>query len=57
LRGTAPTYLTIDGQVGEQLESGDRILCRPSQYFVSLVLPPEKLFFDVLREKLKWGGR
>jgi NAD+ kinase len=57
VRGSAPTYMTIDGQVGEQLESGDRIVCRRSEYFVSLVRPPDKLFFDVLREKLKWGGR
>lgn len=57
VRGSSPTYMTIDGQVGEQLASGDRVVCRRSQHFVSLVRPPGKLFFDVLREKLKWGGR
>jgi NAD+ kinase len=55
--GTAPTYMTIDGQVGSQLEAGDRIRCRRSEYSVNLVRPPDKLFFDVLREKLKWGDR
>lgn len=55
--GTAPTYMTIDGQVGSQLHAGDRIKCRRSDYSVSLVRPPDKLFFDVLREKLKWGDR
>jgi NAD+ kinase len=50
-------YLTIDGQVGETVLQGDRIVCRRSEQFISLVHPPEKLFFDVLREKLKWGGR
>jgi NAD+ kinase len=51
------TYLTIDGQVGQMLNQGDRVVCRRSEHSVSLVRPPELLFFDVLREKLKWGGR
>ncbi len=51
------TYLTIDGQVGELLKQGDRIVCRRSENSISLIQPPNLLFFDVLREKLKWGGR
>ncbi len=51
------TYLTIDGQVGELLNKGDRVVCRRSQNSISLIRPPDKLFFDVLREKLKWGSR
>ena len=51
------TYLTIDGQVGELLKEGDRVVCRRSEHSISLVRPPDLLFFDVLREKLKWGGR
>lgn len=53
----SPTYMTIDGQVGEILESGDRIVCRRSEHCISLVSPPDMMFFDVLREKLKWGER
>ncbi len=51
------TYLTIDGQVGEPLRSGDQILCRSSPNSIYLIRPPKLLFFDVLREKLKWGER
>jgi NAD+ kinase len=51
------TYLTIDGQVGELLKKGDRVVCRRSEHSISLIRPPNLLFFDVLREKLKWGGR
>jgi NAD+ kinase len=51
------TYLTIDGQRGELLKHGDRVVCRRSQHVVSLIQPPDLMFFDVLREKLKWGGR
>ena len=50
-------YLTIDGQVGEPLHEGDRIVCRSSQKSVNLIRPPRMLFFDVLRQKLKWGER
>ncbi len=50
-------FLTIDGQVGEPLSSGDRIICRSSPNCIELVRPPQLLFFDVLREKLKWGER
>jgi NAD+ kinase len=51
------TYLTIDGQVGELLKQDDFVICKRSAYSISLVRAPEKMFFDVLREKLKWGGR
>ena len=51
------TYLTIDGQVGALLKKGDIIVCRRSEHSISLVRPSNLLFFDVLREKLKWGGR
>jgi NAD+ kinase len=49
-------YLTVDGQVGQFLLKNDEILCHSSGT-VSLVRPPKMLFFDVLRQKLKWGER
>jgi NAD+ kinase len=51
------TFLTIDGQVGEPISKGDRIVCRSSSKTINLIRPPKMLFFDVLREKLKWGER
>lgn len=50
-------YLTIDGQVGEPLQEQDRVICRSSRHSLSLIRPPRMLFFDVLRQKLKWGER
>lgn len=50
-------YLTIDGQVGELLKKEDCIVCRSSPNSLSLIRPPRMLYFDVLREKLKWGER
>jgi NAD+ kinase len=49
-------YLSIDGQIGMPAYSGDRIICRKSDYQVKL-LRMKKTFFDVLRTKLKWGQR
>lgn len=51
------TYFTVDGQVGGLLKYGDTVLCRRSDHSISLVQPPEMTFFDVLREKLKWGEK
>lgn len=50
-------YLTIDGQVGTPLREHDRVICRSSRHSLSLIRPPRMLFFDVLRQKLKWGER
>ncbi len=50
-------YLTIDGQVGSPIQEQDRIVCRSSQNSLCLIRPPRMLFFDVLRQKLKWGER
>jgi NAD+ kinase len=50
-------FLTIDGQIGEPLLNGDRIVCQSSTVPLHLVRPPRMRFFDVLREKLKWGER
>jgi NAD+ kinase len=50
-------FLTIDGQIGEPLKEGDQVVCRSSAYSLMLVRPPRMLFFDVLRQKLKWGER
>lgn len=55
--GEVGTFLTIDGQTGEPLSKGDRIICYASPKTIQLIRPPKMLFFDVLREKLKWGER
>lgn len=49
-------YLTVDGQVGQFLLQNDMVLCSSSGS-IALIRPPKMLFFDVLRQKLKWGER
>jgi NAD+ kinase len=50
-------YLTIDGQIGQPMLRGDRIVCQSSEKALHLIRPPKMKFFDVLRKKLKWGER
>jgi len=48
--------LTLDGQLGYDLESGDRIevMLDPEQYINTIQLHG-KSYYDLLREKLRWG--
>jgi NAD+ kinase len=50
-------YLTIDGQVGTSIREHDVVECHSSHFSLNLVRPPKQMFFDVLRQKLKWGER
>jgi NAD+ kinase len=50
-------YLTVDGQIGSPLESGDAVECSIADFDVLLIRTPDKTFFEVLRQKLKWGER
>ncbi|HKP45272.1 MAG TPA: NAD(+)/NADH kinase [Pyrinomonadaceae bacterium] len=47
--------LTLDGQVGFPLHVEDRVVIRKSKTTFNLVQPMSRNYFDVLRDKLKWG--
>ena len=47
--------LTLDGQVGFPMQVGDRLSIRKSATPFNLVQPTNRNYFDVLRDKLKWG--
>jgi NAD+ kinase len=47
--------LTLDGQMGYAMRDGDRVLIRKSAISFNLVQPANRNYFDVLRNKLKWG--
>lgn len=47
--------LTLDGQVGFELQAGDAVKIRKSRTTFNLVEPPNRNYFDVLRDKLRWG--
>jgi NAD+ kinase len=55
--GPDDVFLTIDGQVGTPIQEGDTLVLRSSDFALHLIRPPRMMFFDVLRQKLKWGER
>ena len=48
--------LTSDGQTGLPLVTGDVIKLRKSEKTFNTVLPRDRDYFQVLRDKLKWSG-
>ncbi|WP_352432798.1 NAD(+)/NADH kinase [Pyrinomonas sp.] len=55
LRTREEVVLTLDGQIGLPLEVGDVVRVRKSRTAFNLVQPPNRNYFDVLRDKLSWG--
>jgi NAD+ kinase len=50
-------FLTLDGQVGFALRYQDTVQVEKAKYMIHLIRPPERNYFEILREKLKWGER
>lgn len=58
LRSFGDTVILIpDGQPGVRLNNGDRVEARDYGLPVSLIKLPSRSYYDILREKLKWGER
>lgn len=49
--------LTIDGQMLIDLQPEDRVVIKRSEKSFRLIRPQNRNYFQVLRTKLKWGGR
>ena len=54
--GAEEAFLSLDGQVGMPLRQGDRVVCQRAAHSVKL-MRVRRTFFEVLRNKLKWGQR
>src|SRR5688572_6705989 len=50
-------FVTYDGQSGFPLHAGDIVRIRRSERLLRLVKAPARNYFELLREKLKWGER
>jgi NAD+ kinase len=50
-------YVTFDGQSGHALQADDVIEIRRAQRPLRLVRAGKRTYFEVLRQKLKWGER
>jgi NAD+ kinase len=55
--GLEDIYVTYDGQAGYPLQQNDVIRVRRSERVLRLVKSPTRSYFELLREKLKWGER
>jgi len=55
LRHGTDVMLTVDGQVGMPLQEQDHLKISRAQSTLRLILPFGNTFFDLLREKLRWG--
>lgn len=49
-------FVTFDGQSGFPLQAGDLVSVRRAPRPLRIVKSANRTYFDVLREKLKWGG-
>ncbi len=49
-------FITFDGQSGFPLQAGDLVSVRRAPRPLRIVKSANRTYFDVLREKLKWGG-
>jgi NAD+ kinase len=58
LRSSGDTVILIpDGQQGVRLNNGDQVEARDYGMPVSLIRLPSRSYYEILREKLKWGER
>ena len=55
LVSSSPTFLTLDGQEGMEIEPKKKITVKKSPYYCVLYTHPRRSFFHILREKLRWG--
>ncbi len=51
------TFLTFDGQVGLQVTHEDSIVVQKAPHTIHMLRPAGLRFCDVLKGKLRWGGR
>lgn len=48
-------FLTLDGQTGVPMQTGDYVRVTRAKEKLKLIQPPNKTYFEILRSKLKWG--
>ena len=52
---TESVFLTLDGQKGIPLQATDIVRISRAKDLLKLIQPPRKSYFEILRNKLKWG--
>jgi NAD+ kinase len=55
--GSDDVFVTYDGQYGYPIQPGDVLHVHKAKQALRLVKALERGYFELLREKLKWGER
>jgi NAD+ kinase len=55
ITGGEEVFLTIDGQRGELMKKDDTVTVCQSELKLRLISSPRRNYFDLLKEKLRWG--
>jgi NAD+ kinase len=51
------SYITMDGQVGNEFQVGDWIELHRSETLLKVFRNPKRTYYQTLRDKLRWGKR
>ncbi len=49
--------ITFDGQVSHSIKKGNRVVISKSTHYTTVIKSPFRNYFEILRQKLKWGER
>jgi NAD+ kinase len=55
-KGSSDIILTFDGQKGLDIDDRDEIVIRKGPHPIHLITLPDRQYFDILKNKLKWSG-
>jgi NAD+ kinase len=55
-KGSSDIVLTFDGQKGLEINDQDEIVIQKGPHPIHLITLPERQYFDILKNKLKWSG-
>ena len=55
-KGSSDIILTFDGQKGLEIDDRDEIVIQKGPHPIHLITLPDRQYFDILKNKLKWSG-
>ena len=55
-KGSSDIISTFDGQKGFEIDDRDEITIRKGPHPIHLITLPDRQYFDILKNKLKWSG-
>jgi NAD+ kinase len=56
VKGSSDIILTFDGQKGLEINDRDEIVIQKGSHPINLITLPDRQYFDILKNKLKWSG-